>query len=50
MHSSRTDPEMTKKAPDFKILKETILEYSTHKLIYYVDQALDKSNLLSQKF
>lgn len=29
MHSSKTDPETTKKAPDFKILKETILEYST---------------------
>lgn len=42
MHSSRTDPGMTKKIPDFKILKETILEYSTHKLIYYVEQALDK--------
>lgn len=42
---------MTKKATDFKILKETILEYSTHKFIYYVERALNKNNyILSQKF
>lgn len=37
MHSSRTDPGTTNEEPDFKILKETIVEDSTYKLSYYVE-------------
>lgn len=33
-----------KKESDFKMLKETIVEYSTHKLSYYVKRTLDKNN------
>lgn len=33
-----------KKESDFKMLKETIVENSTHKLSYYVKRALEKNN------
>lgn len=42
MHSSRTDPGTIKEEPDFKILKETIVEDSTYKLSYYAEWALGK--------